>query len=48
MKFAYDITMCIYNIIPTASHIMIIAQDTMTFAYDIIVCIHNIIATDRI
>ena len=45
IKFAYDITVCIHNMIPTASDIMIKVQNTMTFVYDILVCIHNIIAT---
>ena len=42
MTFAYDITVCIHNIISTASNIKIKAQDTMTLPYDIMVCIHNI------
>ena len=45
MTLAYDIMVCMHNIISTASNIMMKAQDTMTFAYDIIVCIHNIIST---
>ena len=47
MTFAYDIMVCIHNIISTASNIMIKAQDTMTFACDIMVCIHNIISTEQ-
>ena len=34
MIFAYDVTLCIHNILPTVSHIMIKARDAMTFAYD--------------
>ena len=37
MLFTYDTTICIRNIIPIASDIMIKAQDTMTFTYDILV-----------
>ena len=45
MTFAYDIMVCIRNIIKTASNIMNMAQNTMTFVYDIMVCIRNIIST---
>ena len=45
MTFAYDITVCIHNIISTASNIMFKAHVIMTFVCDIMVYIHNIIAT---
>ena len=45
MTFAYDITVCIHNIIPTASNKMFKAHHIMTFVCDITVYIHNIIAT---
>ena len=36
MTFAYDMTICILNKMPTSSNLMIKAQDTMTFACEII------------
>ena len=45
MTFAYDIMVCVRNIISTISNIMSNAQDTKAFAYDTMVCIHNIIST---
>ena len=45
MIYAYDIKVCINNIISTASNIMFKAHVIMTFACDIMVYIHNIIAT---
>ena len=45
MTYAYDIKVCINNIISTASNIMFKAHVIMTFVYDKMVYIHNIIAT---
>ena len=45
ITFAYDIKVCINNIISTASNIMFKAHVIMTFVCDIMVYIHNIIAT---
>ena len=39
IKFLYNITICLHNVIPTASNIM----KPTTFAYDIAICIHTII-----
>ena len=43
MKFAFNITICLHNIILPASDLMIKAQGTMRFTYDITICIHIII-----
>ena len=45
MTSAYYITVCISNIISTASNIMIKARDTVRFAYDVTISIYMIIST---
>ena len=45
MTFAYHITVCIRDIILTASNIIFKARVTMKFSCDIMVSIHNNLST---
>ena len=45
MTFAYHITVCIHDIISTASNIIFKARVTMKFSCDIMAFIHNNLST---